>query len=350
MATIEQIKELALHAARHSAPANFTSENVDDALKGELNKLAGSINQFMKNRYDIYDIIVQTADEIVPKKVLDAIGMFAEVQQTAQGQAAIFKKGRLGRARARAFLTQVGNSGVYETFRLDSSTFELHGHAVGGAVTIDFERMLDGAETMADVMDILTEGLVDSTMVEVHKAMRAAINAQSRPEANKVSTSRFDASEMVKLVSVVKAYGNGAAIFATPEFIAAMGPDAIVPVSGNLPGVYSPKDIDAIHDYGLINIFRGTPVIELQQSFIDETNTKTYLDPQLAYVLPTGGEKVVKVVLEGATQINDFKNRDNSMEIHAYKKIGAAILTHYNWGVYQNTAITQTYEQPYANL
>ena len=276
MATIEQIKELALHAARHSAPANFTSENVDDALKGELNKLAGSINQFMKNRYDIYDIIVQTADEIVPKKVLDAIGMFAEVQQTAQGQAAIFKKGRLGRARARAFLTQVGNSGVYETFRLDSSTFELHGHAVGGAVTIDFERMLDGAETMADVMDILTEGLVDSTMVEVHKAMRAAINAQSRPEANKVSTSRFDASEMVKLVSVVKAYGNGAAIFATPEFIAAMGPDAIVPVSGNLPGVYSPKDIDAIHDYGLINIFRGTPVIELQQSFIDETNTKTY--------------------------------------------------------------------------
>lgn len=350
MATIEQIKELALHAARHSAPANFTSENVDDALKGELNKLAGSINQFMKNRYDIYDIIVQTADEIVPKKVLDAIGMFAEVQQTAQGQAAIFKKGRLGRARARAFLTQVGNSGVYETFRLDSSTFELHGHAVGGAVTIDFERMLDGAETMADVMDILTEGLVDSTMVEVHKAMRAAINAQSRPEANKVSTSRFDASEMVKLVSVVKAYGNGAAIFATPEFIAAMGPDAIVPVSGNLPGVYSPKDIENIHDYGLINIFRGTPVIELQQSFIDETNTKTYLDPQLAYVLPTGGEKVVKVVLEGATQINDFKNRDNSMEIHAYKKIGAAILTHYNWGVYQNTAITQTYEQPYANL
>ncbi len=350
MATIEQIKELALHAARHTAPANFTTENVDDALRGELSKLAGSINQFMKNRYDIYDIIVQTADEIVPKKVLDAVGMFAEVQQTEQGQAAIFKKGRLGRARARAFLTQVGNSGVYETFRLDSSTFELHGHAVGGAVTIDFERMLDGAETMADVMDILTEGLVESTMVEVYKAMRAAINAQSRPEANKVTTSNFDSNEMVKLVSVVKAYGNGAAIFATPEFIAAMGPDAIVPVTANLPGVYSPKDIEAIHDTGLINIFRGTPVIELQQSFIDETNTKTCLDPQLAYVLPTGGEKVVKVVLEGATQINDFKNRDNSMEIHAYKKIGAAILTHYNWGVYQNTAIAQTYEQPYANL
>ncbi len=350
MATIEQIKELALHSARHTAPANFTAENVDDALRGELNKLAGSINQFMKNRYDIYEIIIETADEVVPKKVLDALGRFCEVQQTAQGQAAVFKKGRLGRARARTFLTQVGNSGVYETFRLDNGTFELHGHAVGGAVTLDFERMLDGAETMADVMDILTEGLVDATMVEVHKAMRAAINAKNRPEANKVSNSRFDAKEMVKLISVVKAYGNGAMIFATPEFIAEMGPDAIVPVTSNLPGVYAPQDIEAIHNTGLINLFRGTPVVEIQQSFIDENNEKTWIDPQLAYVLPTGGEKVVKVVLEGGTQIHDFTNRDNSMEIHAYRKIGAAILTQHNWGIYQNTGIAQTYAEAYENL
>ena len=32
------------------------------------------------------------------------------------------------------------------------------------------------------------------------------------------------------------------------------------------------------------------------------------------------------------------------MEIHAYKKMGCAILTHYNWCIYQNTGITQTYQ------
>ena len=94
-------------------------------------------------------------------------------------------------------------------------------------------------------------------------------------------------------------------------------------------------------------MFRGTPIVQIPQSFIDENNEKTWIDPQLAYVLPAGKEKVVKVVLEGNTQIHDFTNRDNSMEIHAYKKMGCAILTHYNWGIYQNTGITQTYDNPY---
>ena len=66
MATIKEIKELALHAARGTAPATFSVENVNEALVDELNQLAGSINQFMKNRYDIYEILIETADEIVP--------------------------------------------------------------------------------------------------------------------------------------------------------------------------------------------------------------------------------------------------------------------------------------------
>ena len=48
--TIKEMKELALHAAKNSAPANYTTENVNDALVEGLRELAGSVNQFMKNR------------------------------------------------------------------------------------------------------------------------------------------------------------------------------------------------------------------------------------------------------------------------------------------------------------
>lgn len=349
MATITELKELALHAVRGTVPAEFSAENVDvnEALAGELNALAGSINNFMKNRYDIYEIIIETADEIVPNKVIDAVGIFAEVKTVGQGQKAVFKKSGLGRNRAKQFLTQVGLSGVYETFRLDASSFEVSGHARGGAVTIDFERMLDGVESMSDVMEVITEGLVDSVYALVQQTLRAAINAQGRPDANKAVSAGFDPTEMVKLINVVKSYGSSAVIFAPPEFVGAMGADAIVPVGTNYQGVYHPQDIDAIHNQGYINIFRGTPIVQIPQSFIDESNTTTWIDPQIAYVLPTGKSRVVKVVLEGQTQINDFKNRDNSMEIHVYKKMGCAILAHHNWGIYQNTEITQTYESPY---
>ena len=346
MATIKEIKELALHAAKHTAPTNFSVENVDEALREEMRGLASSVNEFMRNRYDIYDIIIQTADEVVPNKVISALGMFAEVQVVKQGDKALFKKG-IGKNRAKKFLTQVGLSGVYETFRLDNETFEVPVMAVGGAATIDFERFLDGAEDMADIMDVITTGLTDAVFVQVQKALKAAVSATARPAVNLVSKNTFVAEDMVKLINIARAYGPNAVIFAPPEFVAAMGADAIVPVGTNHKGVYSPQDIEAIHDTGYINIFRGTPIVQMPQSFIDENNDKTWIDPQLAYVLPTGKEKVVKVALEGATQIHDFTNRDNSMEIHAYKKMGCAILTHYNWGIYQNTGITQTYDNPY---
>jgi len=349
MATIKELKELALHAAKGTAPANFSTQNVNDALREEMRALAGSINEFQRNKHDIFDIIITAADEVVPKKVMDAVGMFAEVVSVPQGQKIMFKT-KKGHARARKFLTQVGLSGLYETFRLDNDTFELQGMAVGGAARIDFERMLDGADNMADLMDIITTGLTDAVFVQIHKALRAAVETTNRPDTNLVIDNVFNAESMQRLVNVVRAYGAGAVIFAPPEFVAAMGPDAIVPVGTNYQGIYHPQDIDAIHNTGFITLFRGTPIVQMQQSFVDDTNTTTWVDPQIAYVLPTGGEKIVKVGLEGQTQMWDFINPDQSIEIHTYKKMGSAILAYNNWGIYQNTGITQTYENPYVNL
>ena len=346
--TIKEMKELALCAAKNEVPANYSMEDVNGALAEALSEMAGSINQFMKNRYDIYDIIIQAADEIVPNKVIDAVGIFADVQQVGQGQKALFRT-KLGRTRAKKFLTQVGLSGVYETFRLDHGYFELSAKAIGGACSIDFERMLDGAETMSDYVAILTEAQTDAVYQEVQKALRAAVSKAGVPANNREIANNFNGDAMMRLISTVRAYGAGAVIFAPPEFVAAMGADAIVPVpaSGNYGGVYHPQDIDAIHNTGYINLFRGTPIVQIPQSFIDESNVETWIDPQLAYVLPTGGEKVVKVVFEGNTQMWDFVNADQSMEIHTYRKLGTAILTYHNWAIYQNQGITQTYKEVY---
>lgn len=346
--TIAEIKELAIHSAKGTAPSTFSVDNVNAALLDAMKGLAGSVNQFMKNRYDIYEIIIEAADEVVPQNVIGVLSAFAEVKTVGEGQKVMFRSSVVGKNRAKKFLTQVGLSGVYESFRLDRETFDIKTKAIGGAASIDFQRFLDGAENMADLMEIITEGLTDAIFGEVQKALRAAVPASAHADANKVVSNGFEADKMFKLCTTAKAYGGGnATIFASPEFVGAMGPDAIVPVSGNVAGVYHPGDIDAIHNTGYVNIFRGTPIVQIPQSFVDETNTKTQIDPQLAYVLPSGREKVVKVVLEGPTQIKDHDNYDNSMEIHAWKKVGVGILTQHSWCVYQNTSIPQTLEDAY---
>ena len=350
--TIAELQEIALHAVKGTVPATYANKDVDmqAAFADGLRELMGSYNQFMKNRYDIYKIDMKDYNEVLPAKVIDAIGQFADVQTTRNGQQVVFKV-RKGKMRAKKFLTQAAINGVYDTFRLDSDTFTLAMHNVGGGVSVDLQRVSDGAESLAEVMAILNEGLTDAVYYEVYKALRAAINASARPAANKVTVSSWDAEKMVKLINVVRAYGSGVAIFAPPEFIGAMGADAIVSgIANTTNGIYHPGDIDAIHNTGFINIFRGCPVIQIRQSFIDENNDKTWIDPQMAYVLPSGGEKVVKVGLEGGTNISDYQNRDGSTEIYAEQKMGCAILAHHNWGIYQNTGIEQTFENPYTNL
>ena len=332
------LKELARHAAHRTAPTEFSVASVDAAFADEMKKLTSSVNNFMRNRYDIYDIIIENADEIVPAKIMDAMNQFAEVVTLRQGETKVFKRGGLGRNRAKKFLTQVGLSGVYESFRLDTETFTVNMKAIGGAVSLDFERMLDGAETLAEFMDVLTEAQVDGIYGEVQKALIAA--ADNMADTNK-AIGDYSAAELQRLVNVVKAYGGGATIFASPEFIAEMGPDAIVPGTTTLQGVYNPKDIEDIAAYGRVKMFRGCPVVELPQSYLDEKNEQVMINPQYAYILPTGKEKVVKVLMEGQTQIWDYVNADQSVEVNTYRKIGVGVLAFHNWGIYKNTKIHQ---------
>ena len=335
---MEKLRELARHAAHRTAPAEFSVASVDAAFADEIKKYTGSINDFMKNRYDIYSIIIENADEIVPAKVMAAMSQFAEVITLKQGETKMFKRGDLGRNRAKKFLTQVGLSGVYESFRLDTETFTIGMKAIGGAVSLDFERMLDGAESLAEFMAVLVEAQEDAIYAEVQKALMAAAKSASMPEANKLEiTGAFDADAFAKKVNVVKTYGGSAVIFAAPEFVDFMGPDAIVPGAQAYQAVYSPKDIEDIANTGRIKMFRGTPIVELKQSFLDENNNVLMINPNYAYILPAGKEKVVKVLMEGATQMYDATNRDNSIEVNVYRKVGVGILTFNNWAIAYRT-------------
>ena len=50
MATLSELKQLAIHAAKRTAPTNFSVESVDAALLDGVKEMCGSVNQFMKYR------------------------------------------------------------------------------------------------------------------------------------------------------------------------------------------------------------------------------------------------------------------------------------------------------------
>ncbi len=329
--------ELALHALRKSAPTNFEVADVEDALRGEIKKLVGTYNLYRRNKLDLFELIQESFDEVLPTKVEAIFGRFAYVKQYAQGQKPIFNR-TLGKRRAKQFVTKVGPAGIYETFRLDRSQFEIETEAIGGACRIDFERYLDGLEDLMDLYDIVLEAMQDWVYTEVQKALLASWSGTGRPSANKYTGSSFDAAEMVSLCNTVGAYGTPI-IFCAPQFAATM--NSALDYSAYAPNI-SLKDMDEIRENGYVTKFRGYTVVVLPQSFVDETNTKFVINPRVAYIIPAGKEKIVYIAMEGNTVVDDYKNKgDRSMEIQIYKKMGVGIVTPLNyWAMYQNTGIT----------
>lgn len=360
------IRDLYIHAFKGTSPATeFSVKDVKETLRAELKTLAPNKYEYEKNKLEIFQIIQESFDEVLPDYVGNFIGQFAEIKSVPNGQRASFIVKR-GRRRAKTFVTEVGLAGVYEAFRLDVDTFEVSAKAYGGAAYIDFERTLDGSEDLVEPLQLLLDGLQEAIYRELLKALITATQNSDMPTANIASTTNFDPAEMQRLCTIAKNYGGGnAVIFATPEFVQEMGPDAIGmpiygpyaltanPTAGSAPGyatpVYNPNDIASIAATGYITMFRGTPIVQLPQAFTDENNDTYQVPPQYAFIFPAGNQKIIKVVFEGDTDVRDWQHRDRQMEIEIYKKFGVAILTTNDWCVYENQALATLPSASYNN-
>lgn len=332
------LQDLTHSILTHSVPTNFegTMQDVEDTLREEMKKLIGTPALYRRNKNDVFELIERNVDEILPKEVMSQFAPFAQVERYAQGQVPVFRR-KLGRVRAKQFVTQVGPAGQYETFRLDAENYTVNMKAYGAGVRIDYERYLDGLESLIELYSIVIERMSEIVYEEIQKALLASWNHVGRPAANKKSVSAFDAKAMVELCGVVSAYGSPV-ILCSPQFAAEMT-NAIdyQKYTPNIPG----RDLEEIREYGFIGTFRSYPVVVMNQSFVDETNSKFVINPKIAYVLPQGRDKIVRIAYEGNTQVQEQHNvGDWSDEIMIYLKMGVAINTPLNyWGIYQNTGI-----------
>ena len=309
----------------------FSYAELNETLRKELNEIAGTYQLYRENKNLVFALIEQTIDDVLPAKVLQQYGQFAEIKTFAQGDRPVFaqKISTAAKRRAKQFITKVGLSGRYEVFKLDGKTYEVPTSAFGGAAQIGFEEFLDGRVDFADVLDIVMEGLDRCVYIEIERALKGAI--VNLPTANQTTQTQFNEVEMDKLIAIADSYGHST-IYCTYEFAATMVPDA---------GWRSDDMKNQRWNNGYLANYKGHSVIVLPQSFEDETNSVKVIDPSYAWVIPTGASKPVRIALEGGTIVNEYVNRDLSREVQVYKKLGVAAIITNNICVYRNTSLSR---------
>ena len=310
----------------------FSYTELNEALRKELREYAATPALYRENRNVIFSLIENIVDDVLPKKVMEMYGMFAEIKQFNQGDKAIFTQRVTAacRRRAKRFITKVGLAGIYEVFKLDGRSFGLETTAYGGAAQISIEEFLDGRMNFDEIVDIVMEGLDEQIYIEIEKALRASID--SLQEANKHIADAFDEKEMDRLIAIADAYGQ-ATIYCTFEFAATM-----VPSEGWVADAHKVEK----WNNGYLANYKKHNVIVLPQSYEDETNLVKVIDPSYAYIIPTGGnDKPIKIAFEGNTLVDERKNDDWSREIQVYKKLGIGAVITNNICIYQNTSLTK---------
>lgn len=292
---------------------SFSYSALNNTLSNELNELVGTPEKWRDNHNQFFTIIEQSLSDVVPQKVLARFGDFAEVKTYAQGEKPVFTR-KVGRMRAKQFVTRVGLAGVYEVFKLGSESFEVQTSAIGGAVTIGFEEYLDGRVDFSELMDILVEGYEELIYREVAKALQGSIG--QLPAANQAASNGFDEAAFDRLISVASAYGTPT-IYCTREFAVKMIPQDAGWVSEDMR--------NAMWNTGYLANYKGVRVVILPQSFEDDTNSKKIIDPGYVWIL-TGADKPVKIAFEGQMHTRERDNEDWSRDVQTYRKVGVGVM------------------------
>lgn len=323
-------RKTALTFSANGVEQKFSAADVDGVLRDQFAMLTKDYYTFKRNELTIFELISETIDEVLPKKVMAQYERFAEVKSIAQGDQAVFKLRitEAARKRAKTFVTRVGLAGRYETMILGGRELTVATSAIGYAIRIGFEEFLDGRYSFADFTEVMLEGMNEFIYAEIAKALAASI--KQLPTANVFEGAGFDEAAMDQLLAISDSYGAGAStIFCTREFAAKMLPQ----------DKFISEDMkNALWREGMLGDYKGHTVIVLEQSMADETNAKKVLDPSQAYIFANSGEKPVKLVFEGQTAVRNVEGNDDwSTDLQTYMKFGVAVFTNPSICAYKNT-------------
>ena len=340
----ENLQVLMNGAFGRAVPTEFSASDYDyeGALRDGIKELLCDENgrfsraKFRRNKNDLFELLERNLEEVLPQSIANALDMFTEIIRVPQGSRLEFRVTR-GKQRGRQFVTRATESGNYETFRLDRDRFDVYPQAIGGAGYVDFERYLDGAESITDIYEVINQGIVDRLFEMVQECLLQSWDAAGRPAKNKVVANNFNAAAMDGLIRVVAAYGSPV-IYCSQAFAAEMA-NALT-YSGTTK--IADQDVVDIRERGYVAKFHGVPVVVMPQSFTDEKNEKEIMNPSFAYVMPAGKEKIIKLGFEGSPYFREWDDHegDNSIVLQGYLKVGVGMVGTPNyWGIYYNAGI-----------
>lgn len=316
-----------------AASANFSAEETDKAAINALLKEIGidenSTGREIRAKEDLaFALIEEAVDEILPKKLEGVLQEFAEVRSFARDAEVLFNIEKIGKNRAKLTISKGARGGIYRAAKLDRKYFSVDTTIQTVAVSVTLEEIMLGTLSLAELYSNILEGFQEIVYKEVFNALASgrAVAGYDRIEKDgSAKTVKADLGKAIdKVMPYVKQYGIPT-IFGSYQALAELA---------NPASEFHPEMMDSAErrQYGFVQLYKGSKVVELPNYLVDNKNDTWFYDPKYVFVLPSG-IKPVKVALKGDLTLIRNTSAVGSEKWEAHKLIGVGVAMANNFAV-----------------
>ena len=324
--------KLGLVAALENRPsASFSAEEVNEAAVKAIMAECGldensSARDFRAVEDKAFALIEEAIDEILPKKLEQVLGEFAEVRQFARDAEVVFNIEKIGKNRAKLTIAKGARGGIYRVAKLDKKWFSPSTSVETVAVYVTLEEIILGTMSLSELYNNVLEGFEEKIYKEVFNALAAGQSAAGTGY-NAITTNTTKAtlgSAIDSVLPVVKAYGIPTIFGSYAALSNIYNPLA---ASSGYPNVEDSADI---RRYGFVQVYKGVRCVELPNYLVGDDDW--FYDDDKVFVVPSG-VKPVKVALKGDLTLIRNTQAVGSEKWEAHKIVGVGVAMANNYAV-----------------
>ena len=324
--------KLGLVAALENRPsASFSAEEVNEAAVKAIMAECGldensSARDFRAVEDKAFALIEEAIDTILPKKLEQVLGEFAEVRQFARDAEVVFNIEKIGKNRAKLTIAKGARGGIYRVAKLDKKWFSPSTSVETVAVYVTLEEIILGTMSLSELYNNVLEGFEEKIYKEVFNALAAGQSAAGTGY-NAITTNTTKAtlgSAIDSVLPVVKAYGIPTIFGSYAALSNIYNPLA---ASSGYPNVEDSADI---RRYGFVQVYKGVRCVELPNYLVGGSDW--FYDDDKVFVIPSG-VKPVKVALKGDLTLIRNTQAVGSEKWEAHKIVGVGVAMANNYAV-----------------
>lgn len=338
MATRQELKTLFKAAMSPADPTKFSANDANQAAINAIietyNLENASVRDIRPHREEIFSIMEEVIEEILPASITDVVGDFVEIKTFARDAEPVFEIRGLGKQRAKLGIVEGARGGIYKARRLDNKRIQIPVKTWTVSTMVTLEDTLSGNYTLADLMMNIRDGFVEKIYISAVEALRTAKTLA--PDANIANGNGFIKDTVDKLIAIANQYGNAVIMGFRP---------AIAKIENSVGWPTSPtrssQDADDIRSRGFVTMYKGIPVVELPNYLVDNNNSQWIFKSGDLFILPSV-TKPVKVAMKGDLVIQEFTHPSGSIEQNAHRIMGVGLILANDVCVYTDNDIVDT--------